>query len=127
MVDNFINRAIWFFMAAAAHGVGYFLCGFVFLHLHGMGQWPFALFVFGLAVLFIAAVLNWRKVMIFTPLGYVIGFAVGMAFTWEVYRLAPDGEWHFFDQSWVAWTIVYLIFIGAGLVFDFVKRKRRAY
>ncbi|MCL1863413.1 MAG: hypothetical protein FWF78_07600 [Defluviitaleaceae bacterium] len=127
MFDVFINRAIWFLLAAAALGVGYYLCGFVFLYLHGMGQWPFILFVFGLIVLFISVVLNGRKIMIFIPLGYVAGFAVGMVLPWEVFRLAPDGEWYYFDQSWVAWTVTYLIFMAVGLIFDFIKAKRRAY
>jgi hypothetical protein len=63
--------------------------------------------------------------MIFTPLGYVAGFAVAMTFTWEAYRVAPDGEWYYFDQSWVAWTVTYLIFIAIGIIWDFIKKKRR--
>lgn len=116
-----------FFIAAAALGVGYVLCGFVFDGHFWMGDMPVILFVFGLGVALICSWFGMFRTLIFTALGYVLSFAVSKIFTWEDYRLAPDGEFHIFDISWVVWAVAFLMFIGLGLIFDFVKRKRRVY
>ncbi|MBS5956663.1 MAG: hypothetical protein KIC73_07095 [Clostridiales bacterium] len=58
----------------------YFLCRYMFIHLHGMKEWPFDLLVFGLIIITVAAFFNARRVMVLTVVGYIGGFAMGIMF-----------------------------------------------
>ena len=107
----------WFLGASLALVLGYVLCGHVFLFLHGMGQWPIILSVFGLLVIAVAAFTNSRKTMALTVAGYVIGFAAGMLFHWDTYH-PQRGPGVYTNNNWAIWTVVYLLFIVAGIVWD---------
>ena len=120
------SRIIWALGAAAALGIGFLLCRYTFFELHWMMQWPFILFIFGLLVILIAAIFDSRKVMLCTPAGYIIGFALGMAFNWDTYH--PErGPGVYTNNNWSIWMFSLWAFIAAGIVWDMVcKRKRRA-
>jgi len=123
MTNELKTRILWALGAALALGIGYLLCGHVFLGLHGMGQWPIILFAFGLIVIAIAAVFDARKVMLCTVGGYVIGFALGMLFHWDSYH--PErGPGVYTNNNWSIWTISFLCFILLGIVWEMVDRRR---
>jgi hypothetical protein len=104
--------------------IGYILCGRVFLFLHGMGQWPIILLVFGLIVIAISAVSVSRKVMIGTVAGYVIGFACGMLFNRDTYH--PErGPGVYTNNNWLIWLAVLLIFIAVGVIWEIISRHRK--
>jgi len=118
------NRIIWALGAVIALAAGYLLCGHVFLFLHGMGQWPIILFLFGLIVIAIATVRGSRKVMICTVGGYIIGFALVMAFNWDTYHpeRAPGV---YTNNNWYIWTVSFLFFIAAGIIWEIVCRRMK--
>ena len=126
---NTIDKArvtikVKFLTGISAGGVlflGYLLCGHVFLFLHGMRQWPIILLILGLFVIALSAVSNYRKVMISTVVGYVVGFACGMLFNWDTYH--PErGPGVYSNNSWSIWTLVFLGFIVAGIVWQHVDK-----
>jgi transcriptional regulator with XRE-family HTH domain len=104
--------------------MGYLLCGHAFLFLHGMGQWPIVLLVFGLIVIAISAVSNSRKVMIGTVAGYVIGFVCGMLFNWDTYH--PErGPGVYTNNNWLIWLAAFLLFIAIGVIWEIISRHRK--
>ena len=116
-------------IASAALFACYLLCGHVFLHLHGMGQWPIVLLVFGLIVIVISALANARNVMIGTIAGYLTGFALGMVLGHDYYMsvgLMPDGHELFIPRhnGWAIWTLAYLAFIALGVIGEVISRYR---
>jgi len=121
MRDN--HRILWALGAKLALCIAYLLCGHVFLSLHGMGQWPIVLFVFGLIMIVSAAIFDGRRLMVCTVLGYLIGFALGMGLHWDTYH--PErGPGVYTNNNWLIWTLVFLLFIGVGIVWEIVRCKR---
>lgn len=123
--DALKNRIFWALGAVVTLAAGYILCGHVFLFLHGMGQWPIILSVFGLIVISIAAVTDSRKVMFCVGGGYVIGFVLGMSLNWDTFHpdRGPDGLYT--NNAWELWTVSYLIIIAAGIVWEIIARKKK--
>ena len=110
--------------ASIALFVAYILCGHVFLFLHGMRQWPIPLLILGLIVIAISAISNSRKVMIATVAGYVVGFACGMLFNWDTYH--PErGPGAYSNNDWLIWTLVFLVFIAGGIVWELANRYKK--
>ncbi|MCL2841444.1 MAG: hypothetical protein FWE05_11830, partial [Defluviitaleaceae bacterium] len=112
------NRALWGLRAALALWIAFFLSRFTFFSLHYMSQWPFALFVFGLIVIFTSAILDGRKVMIATPTGYTVGFALGMLFNID----SLDAGSGALNNAWKIWIGTYLAFIVLGIIWEIVTR-----
>ena len=126
-----LNRIFWVAGAAGALSVCYLLCGHIFYELHGNKQWPLAMFIFGLAVILIAAFPGAKKAMVCTAAGYVVSFIAGIVFNSE-YDYIVDGVLQ--DRrytAWQIWTASYLGLIFAGIVWEIVskrmKRKRGGY
>jgi len=118
------NRIIWALGAVIALAGGYLLCGHVFLFLHRRGQWSIILFLFGLIVIAIAAIRDSRKVMLCTVGGYIIGFALGMAFNWDTYH--PErGPGVYTNNNWSIWTVSFLLFIAIGIIWEIVCRRKK--
>ena len=97
------------------------LCRFVFFRLHGMKEWPIDLFVAGLAVLLISLIARKRYVPWFTSAGYFVGFLVGIIFHKEGFD--PGGGRT--DNLWQIWTIVFVVCILAGIVFEIVIKWKK--
>jgi len=117
MKSTIRNRIIRFFATVIALALGYLICAHAFLFLHGMGQWPIILLVFGLIMIGIAALLDSRRAMYFTVGGYVTGFVLAMAFNWDTY---DPNAMSYRNNSWVIWTVVFLSFIVVGFIWDCV-------
>jgi hypothetical protein len=74
------SKVIWGVLACVAMLLSFIFCRYVFFDLHGMKQWPFYLFMFGLMITVIAAIFEARWVMLLTATGYIGGFALGILF-----------------------------------------------
>ena len=101
--------------------LGFLLCRFVLLGLHGMKEWPVDLLVAGLIVLFISLLAKKRIVPWFTASGYLLGFLAGVIFHREGFD--PGGGRT--DNLWEIWTIVFVVCILAGIVFEIVIKWRK--
>ena len=119
------SRIIWS-LGVAALSTGFLLCRYTFFGLHGMMQWPLILYIFGLIVILVAVIYDSRKVMALTAGGYIIGFVLGMAFNWDTYH--PErGPGVYTNNNWYIWTLSFLFFIAAGIVWEIIcRRKKRA-
>ena len=120
MENNTVQHRIMYPLVMAALLFGCFLlCRFPFFSLHGMKSWPFNLFVPGLVSIIIFAVFNCRKAMLFTVVGYIIGFALGMLF--NTARLDSGGG--MLNNAWIIWTASFLMLMVIGGVLDLVTKK----
>ena len=97
------------------------LCRFVFFGLHGMKEWPVDLFVAGLAVLLISLIARKRYVPWFTSAGYFVGFLAGIIFHKEGFD--PGGGRT--DNLWQIWTIVFVVCILTGIIFEIVIKWKK--
>ena len=100
---------------------GFLLCRFVFFELHGMKEWPVDLFVVGLIVLLISLLARRKYVPWFAAGGYFLGFLAGIIFHTEGFD--PGGGKT--DNLWQIWTVVFVVCILAGIVFEIVMKWRK--
>jgi MFS family permease len=123
-MEDIGGRITLFLCGAAVLVVSYVLFRHVIIDAYGSGMGDFTeiLFYLSLIVVYFAAVFKKRIVVIFVPLGYAVGFAIGLVFTWQSYRLMPDDNYHLRDDSWFVWTVIVLIFIAAGIILEVVKK-----
>lgn len=105
------NSAFWALGATVALGICFLLSRYIFLYMHKMTQWPFILFVSGLVVIVVAAIFNGRKTMISTPIGYIVGFVLGMLFNADIY----DTGGGLLNNAWIIWTISFVVIIIASV------------
>ena len=112
------KRITWIIGTILALCINYFLCRYIFFELHGMIDWPFVLFVFGLIAIMISSIFDARKVMICTVLGYIIGFAVGMIF--NVDGLDPGGGRT--SNNWYLWMNAMLIVMLIGVIWEIASK-----
>jgi hypothetical protein len=115
------SKIIWGVVTIAALFLCYLLSRYVFFGLHGMKEWPFNLFVFGAAVIAVAAFANSRMVMVFTVAGYIFGFAAGMLLNTD----GADAGGGTLNNAWVIWTATFLCFICIGIIGDVLSKRRR--
>ena len=99
----------------------FLLCRYHFFNLHGMKEWPVNLFVFGMIVIIISVIFDSRKVMIFTPAGYMAGFAFGMLFNEDSFD--PGGGR--INNAWIIWTASFLILIAVGVALEIITKKKK--
>jgi hypothetical protein len=115
------HKTIWGMVAISALFLCYLLFRFLFFGLHGMKEWPFNLFVFGSAVIVIAAATYSRKVIACTVAGYLLGFAAGMMFHTHGVDQGGGGT----NNAWIIWTVTHLCFICAGVIGEFWGRPKK--
>jgi len=95
---------------------------------HYMKQWPLILFIFGVGVIFFASFGFFRKVMICTPVGYILGFVAAMLFNndYPLYNQGVVVELR--NNAWQIWAVSFIVIIAASVVWEIVdklvKRKR---
>ena len=118
------NRITWALGASVALSVAFLLCRYTFFALHGMMQWPFVLFVFGLISIIFAAIFNARKVMVCTVMGYMLGFVFGTLFHWDSYH--PErGPGVYTNNNWALWTLFFFLLITLGIIWEFASKRKR--
>ena len=101
--------------------LGFLLCRYVFFNLHGMEEWPVDLLIAGLVVQLISLLAGKQYAPWFSAVGYSLGFWLGAIFHTE--KPAKHGGIN--DNLWQIWTIVFLICILAGVVFEIVRKWRK--
>jgi len=113
------NRVIWVVGAVVGLSICFLLCRYAFFWLHGMKQWPFALFVCGLIAIIISAIFDGRKIMIYTVVAYIFGFMLGMLFNID----SLDQGGGRLNSTWIIWTISFVMIIFIGVIWDLVSSR----
>lgn len=117
------NKALW--NNLISFGIlllGFVLCRFVFFgRLHGMKEWPLDLLIAGVVVLGISLLVKKKYFPWFVSGGYYIGFLLGVIFHTE--GVDPGGGRT--DNLWQIWTIVFVVGILAGVIFEIVIKWRK--
>lgn len=112
------NKMKWAMGTSLLLYLVYFLCRYMFIHLHGMKEWPFDLLVFGLIIISVAAFLNARRVMVLTVVGYIGGFAMGIMF--GIDGVDPGGGKT--NNKWLIWTLSFIIIILVGVIWEMLNK-----
>ncbi|GHU66402.1 hypothetical protein AGMMS49983_15970 [Clostridia bacterium] len=113
------NRAFWAIAALIALYSSFLLCRYIFFALHGMKEYPFDLFLFGLVIIIIAVIFNWKKSMIFTVTGYLGGFAVGILFNTD--GIGQGGGQT--NNAWIIWTISFVVIVFIGIIIELASGR----
>ncbi len=121
MESNTIKRIIWTVISLFILSMGFLLCRYAFFNLHGMIQFPFLLFVFGLIVICIAAVFNGKIIMISTALGYTVSFFIGVLFQTEWI----DSHGTIYNNLWIWWELMTLFFVCVGVTWEMINKKKK--
>jgi len=98
----------------------YCLLRYPLFYLHGMRQWPLALFVCALAVSCVAARFNCAAVSMLAAIGYVAGFGAGLLFR----SYGTDAGGGSTDNLWLIWAAVMACFIVAGVLVSAIRVRR---
>lgn len=101
--------------------IGFLMCRFAFFELHGMREWPFDLWIAGVVVILVSLIAKKQLVPWFTTVGYFFGFLAGVIFHTE--GVDPGGGRT--DNLWQIWTIVFVVGILAGVIFEIVIKWRK--
>lgn len=96
--------------------IGFLMCRFAFFELHGMREWPFDLWIAGVVVILVSLIAKKQFVPWFTSVGYFLGFLAGVVFHTE--GVDPGGGRT--DNLWQIWTVVFVVCILAGVIFEIV-------
>jgi len=112
-----VKKAIWGFGASVVLSLCYFLSRHDVLGgWHGMIDWPLLLFTFGLVAILIAAFTFSTKVMICVPAGYLFGSFAAWLFNTDRIDLGGGR----LNDSWMIWTVLFIIFLLAGVVWEII-------
>lgn len=97
--------------------LGFIICRYaVFGVIHGMKEWPVDLLIVGLGVHLISLLARKQYVPWFASGGYSIGFWLGAIFHTEKPALHGGID----DNLWEIWTVVFLVCILAGVIFEVI-------
>lgn len=100
----------------------YLVLRYPLLFLHGMKQWPYALFLVGVIIIVISGLVLSRKILpFFTLAGYIVGFIFGYIFQFDY-----GSNYNRLNSFWIIWTCVYLVAILAGIMAEIICSKRKA-
>ena len=119
--DN-IKRIIWAAASIFILCIGFFICRYLLFDLHGMGEWPLDLFVFGLIVICASGLFNGKKIMICTALGYIISFFMALLFSVDWI----DANGFARSSLWIWWTIAMVTFVIIGAIWEIISKIIKA-
>lgn len=100
---------------------GYILVRYILLDLHGMKQWPLALFLPGAAIIGLSFFAGAKQVPVVTALSYLLGFAAGLVFQSD--GTDPGGGRT--NNLWIIWTVVFVCFTLAGILTELLGMLRK--
>lgn len=102
--------------------ISFILCNYTYLDtLHGKSDAPIIMGVFGIVALLISYIFNLKALTITATLGYIITFFIGVFLETDGIVLG-DGAIH---ELWTTWLFSYWVFMGIGMIYDFVKKIKR--
>lgn len=117
-IESKKTRIFWVVGAIISLCVCFVLCSYLFFGLHGMKQYPIFLLAAGLIALIVAAFFDSRKVMIFTVVGYIGGFALGMIFAVDGIDQGGGAT----NSAWKIWTVSFIVAILIGVIWELVSK-----
>lgn len=122
MKKSFNKRAFLIIGSIILFGISFILCQYTPLAaLHGRSDAPIIAGILGIAALLISYIFNLKAMTITAAFGYIIAFFIGVCMETEGIVLG-DGAIH---ELWVVWLVSYCVFIGIGMICDFVKRLKK--
>ncbi len=102
--------------------ISFILCHYTHLAtLHGKSDAPIIVGIFGIVALLISYIFNLKVLTITATFGYIIAFFIGVCLETDGIVLG-DGVIH---ELWVVWLVSYWVFIGIGIIYDFIKKIKR--
>lgn len=112
-----MKKRLYAILSLAFLTLSYLAVRYPLLGLHGMKQWPFALFIFGAALIAVFGIGMKRKLLpVLTSAGYIAGFFAGYLFQYD-YGIG-------LNSFWIIWTSVFLVFILAGAAAELFTKKK---
>jgi len=119
--STYKNRMFRAVGAVIALSICLLICQYISGVFFGNRQWSLVLFIIGLVALAIAAIIDGRKVMICTVIGYIGGFGAGIIFATE--GVDPGGGAT--NNWWQIWTLSFLAMICVGAVWEALSRRAK--
>lgn len=99
--------------------ISFILCNYTYLAtLHGKSDAPIIVGVFGIVALLISYIFNLKALTITATFGYIIGFFIGVYLETDGIMLGNEA----IHELWVVWLFSYWVFIGIGMIYDFIKK-----
>lgn len=114
-MDKVKERITIFLISTAILLVGFIIFRYVLFDMHGMKEWPFDLFVVGLILCLVGALLKGYFTCCFTVVGYILGFAIGINAL-----EGTAGE----ASGWLFWLVVFVGLSVVGIVIDIFMKLR---
>ncbi|NLZ84081.1 MAG: hypothetical protein GX915_10510 [Clostridiales bacterium] len=101
-----------------------FAISFILFHyshlatLHGKSDAPIIVGIFGVLALLISYIFDLKALTITATFGYIIAFILGICLDTD--GIVPGDK--LTHQLWLVWLISYWIFIGLGIIYDFLRK-----
>ena len=119
MKNIFNKRAFQIIGSIILFSISFILCNYTHLAtLHGKSGAPMIVGIFGIVALFISYIFNLKALTITATFGYITAFFIGVCLDTDGIVLG-DGAIH---ELWEVWLFSYWVFIGMGVICDFIKR-----
>lgn len=115
------SKLIWSLIIIITYFMSYLLCVSYYTSHHISKDWPLVLFLFGMFIVIICSFFNLKKVMIFTVVGYIVGFVFGIWFNKD--GIDPGGGRT--NNAWIIWTYSFLLIILIGVVGEIIDKLKR--
>ena len=122
-MKRIVKRFLLWILCVLAISAEYLIIQYPLFELHGMGEWPFDVMIFGAAVISVAACFDLKRLMISASVGYFPSFFAGMAVGSRMLVNSHDGLPT--DTVWIWFAVFFLVAILLGIVFEVLKKARR--
>ena len=122
MKSEKFERVKWTVISAISLYIGFLICRYLLFDLHGMREWPFDLFIFGIFVICVAGIFNAKRIMLCTVSGYCVGFFMGVLF--EVKWIDSNGASR--NNLWIWFTLTMIVFVSVGVVWEIVNKINKS-
>ena len=119
MKINISKRILWLIGSNFLLFIEYILCRYILIDLHGMYEWPRAIYIFGIIVIIIAAIFDRRKIMLCTVSGFIAGFTLGALFNVDGF----DNGGGTTNNFWIWWTLTMVNIIFIGIIWEIVLKR----
>lgn len=124
MKKIFSKRAFQIICSIILFSISFILCHYTHLAtLHGKSDAPIIVGFLGIAALLISYIFNLKALTITATFGYIIAFFIGVCLETDGIVL-ENGAIH---ELWVVWLVSYCVFIGMGIIYDFIKKLKINY
>lgn len=114
------RKLFWGISSLGYLALAYKLIRFNFFHHHGMKDWSNMLAIASAVIIIIFSIFARRIPSIAAVLAYIGGFGLAMLFNSD--GVDPGGART--NNAWIIWTVVYIVILLGGIVFDFIMHNR---